>query len=222
MTDKPKNNLRIVRTDPFRMGFPTLPPQNPKKDEQTGRETFGILMMFPPGLKVDRYKAALEYAMIEKFGPDKKVWPRVKRKTENVICDFGKWNAEEAKTPLAGDWDGWTKINTSATALYPPGVVGAVKGADGRFPPVTDPREIYGGRWARAEIEAYYYSNNGGGVTFGLKNVQLLKHDTRFGMSAPRPEDSFADEIPEEYRDDGDAFERGRSDEPVQPTHAGW
>lgn len=211
MTDTKKPDLRVIHTEPFRMGFPTLPPQKPKVDDQTGRETFGILMMFPPGLKTDRYVVALEHAMIEKFGPDAKRWPRYKRKADDVIEDFGKWNEHDAKTPLLplDAWHGWTKINTSTTSMYPPNVVGMVKGPDGRFPHITDPREIYGGRWARATIEAYYYPNNGGGVTFGLKSVQLLKHDTRFGMAPRRPEDDFADDVPEQYRDDGDAFEQG-------------
>lgn len=217
MTTEAKNKLRVVRTDPFRMSFFVVPPMKAKTDDRTGRQTFGGLMLFPPTVKMDRYHAALEYAMIEKFGPDKKNWPRIKRRPEHVITDFEAYNKNEAKTELPGDWCGWHKISCSTRAAYPPGVVGSTKNAEGKFAPITDPREIYGGRWARAEIEAYHYDNDGQGVTFGLRNVQLGKHDTPFGRTNTRPEDVFADEMPEEYRDTGDAFEAGGAPSIVPP-----
>jgi hypothetical protein len=75
---------------------------------------------------------------------------------------------------------------------------------------ITDLREIYGGRWARATIEAYYFNIKGknSGLTFGLSNVQLLKPDTRFGADRPAAEKDF-DEVRGEMAGEGDAFEKG-------------
>jgi hypothetical protein len=208
MSETTKPDARTVHTVAFRMSFPTLPPMAPKKDEATGRETFGVVMLLPPGTDLAPYKAALKAAMVEKFGPNTAQWPKVKRKPDDVVKDFAAYNAESNK-PLAGDWAGWTMVGTAIVADYPPSVVHNYKEDGNRWARCVDKREIFGGRWARAEIQAYYYPNNGGGVTFGLRGVQLLKRDTAFGAAPINPDRAFADDVPEEYRDDGDAFETG-------------
>ena len=208
-----QENLRRLRTPPFRMSFPVLPPMPPRVDEQSGRKTYGIMMLFPPPFDDKPFRVALTEAMTFKHG-ERKNWPKIKRGPDDVIKDFAKYN-REAKTPLAGDWSGWFAINANATAsdeIIPPAVVGPIKGPNGTFPVITDLREIYGGRWARATIDAYYYSVGKGltnGVTFGLSNVQLLKPDTRFGFSRPAAERDF-DDVTGEMAGEGDAFDAGQ------------
>jgi hypothetical protein len=206
-----QENLRRLRTVPFRMAFPILPPMPPRTDEMSGRKTYGILMLFPPPFDDAPFRTALEAAMIAKHG-DRSKWPRCKRGPDDVIKDFAKYNAD-MKTPLQGDWSGWWCIGANATAMdnvAPPAVVGAIMGPDKTFPRITDLREIYGGRWARATIDAYYFEipRKNNGVTFGLSNVQLLKHAERFGFSRPPAERDF-DEVRGEMAGEGDAFETG-------------
>jgi hypothetical protein len=206
-------NLRHMRTPNFRMSFPILPPMEPRRDEQSGRQTYGLMMLFPPPFDRKPFEVALKAAMIVKHGDEPKKWPRMKRNVDDVIQDFEKYNAN-AKTVLSGNWKGWWFINANARAggdNPPPAVVGPLLGPDGKFPVITDRREIYGGRWARASIDAYYFVAPGGlnnGLTFGLSIVQLLKPDTRFGYTRPTAEQDF-DEVHGEMAGEGDAFSKG-------------
>lgn len=207
-----KPNLRRLRTPPFRMSFPCLPPMKPREDEDTGRKTYGIVMLFKPPFDPAPFLKALDEAMKHKFGGDRTAWPKIKRGPKDILRDFEEYNAD-SKSPLAGNWKGWMMVSANATAsesMKPPAVVGPTLGPDGVFPVITDLREIYGGRWARATIEAYYFNIKGknNGLTFGLSNVQLLKPDTRFGAERPAAEKDF-DEVTGEMAGEGDAFETG-------------
>lgn len=198
MTD----NLTKVITPTFRMSFPNLPPMAPRKDALSGRETYGVTLLLPPGSDLTPFRAALKQAVISKFGPDAKGWPKIKRKPDDVITDFAAYNSDSRK-PLPGDWTGWTKISASANTKYPPDVFHNCRTATGDLQRVTDEKEIYGGRWARAVLNAFFYDikGSGSGVTFGLQSVQILKHDTSFGGRANAAADFSDDTIPAEYRD---------------------
>lgn len=191
MTDT-KPNARKIKTPPFRMSFPNI--LVPRAAEEGGKPRFELTLLLPPGTDTAPFKAALRAAMVEKHGEDTSKWPKLKRKADDVIRDFAKYNTEDAKTTLPGNWAGWTMVRTAAQEAKPPGIVGPTKGPDGKFPVIKDPREIYGGRWARATIEAFFYDRKDGkGVTFGLVNVQLLKHDVSFGNGVAKPEEDFDD-----------------------------
>lgn len=208
--DKP--NFRRIRTVPFRMSFPVLPPMPPRVDPDSGRQTYQLSMLFPANTDQKPFRDALREAMVVKFGPDPKQWPRnIKQTPDTVLKDFDNYNST-AKTPLSGDWRGWMLVRANSTvshAIKPPNVVGPIM-IDKKFPVITDLREIYGGRWARATIDAYYFEirNKNNGVTFGLSNVQLLKHDKRFAGDRPDAEQDFEDASPE-WAGHGDAFETG-------------
>jgi hypothetical protein len=215
MNTKVENPCRLITVE-FRLSFPNLPPAPPRKDEDTGRETYGIGMLFPPGTDKTPFMDALRHAMIVKHGSDVKKWPRLKMGPDQVLKDFEEYNAN-SKTPLPGDWENWILVRANSRVSEtsrPPGVVGPTRGPDGMFERISDLREIYGGRWAKASIDAYYYNIKGknNGVTFGLSNVQLLKHDSRFGAMRPPAEDDFED-ASDEWAGKGDAFEtRGKTD----------
>jgi Protein of unknown function (DUF2815) len=185
-----------VRTDPGRMSHPHILRPRTEKDEETGIEktSYQLGLLLPPGTDLQKYKDALKAAMVFKFGPDTSNWPKLKRKPSDVIKNFAEYNAERDK-PLPGDWTGWTLIRANADVKHPPNVVGPTKGPDGKFPRITDEREVYGGRWGRATLDAFFYDSKKGGkgVTFGLNNVQVLKHDTNFGGAVSAAEDDFDD-----------------------------
>lgn len=209
-------SARKIKTTPFRMSFPQL--LTPKeetndKGEKTGKKSYQLSMLFPPGTDLAPLKVALKAAMQEKHGDDVSKWPDLRHKPVDVIRDFARYNASRKK-PLPGDWAGWTLVRANAQESHPPGVVGPTKAANGKFPDVRDMREVYSGRWARASIDAFYFAVKGGGVSFGLKNVQLLKHDTNFSGAVSAPEGDFDDASKDWAGDDRtagapDQFEKG-------------
>lgn len=199
---------RKVRTPEFRMSFPYLLEPRAGFKGNTERKTYGIEMLFPPRTNMAPFRAALLAAMSVKFGPDQKGWPRIQRKPNDVIRDFGEFNSQ-AKTPLEGDWDGWSMVRANCSDKVAPYVVGPLMNADGIFPRITDPREIYGGRWAKAVLQAYYYPGpTSSGVTFGLVSVQLLKHDSHFGIGRSKPEQDY-ENASEEWSGETNANEYG-------------
>jgi hypothetical protein len=161
-------------TGKFRMAFPSL--ITPKKNDK-GEDRWEVVMLFdadsPTVLELGKAIAA---AMTDKFGPDKEKWPKEWRKPLRKGDDFD---------PKYKD-SHFGKIVVSASNRSQPNVVGA----DPKVA-VTDEKQIYGGRWARAHIRAYYYDTKGNkGVTFALNHLQLLENDTPFG-NRTRAEDVF-------------------------------
>jgi len=205
-TDDKKNKARRVRTSKFRMSFPSLLKPRERDD---GVPKYELTMLFPPGLDQKPLKAALFAAMMDKYGVEQKDWPKLRRGPKDVIRDFAEYNAE-SKNPLPGDWKGWTLIRASAGTKFPLQVVGPRKDESGVFPKISDEREVYAGRWAKAMLDGYVYDRKDGrGVTFGLGSVQLLDHDKRFGGGVSKPEEDFEDASAEEWAGDADAFDDG-------------
>jgi hypothetical protein len=219
MSEKP--NPRKFKTGYFRMSFPAL--LKPRKNDE-GNERFELTMLFPPGEFEATRKAAMAAmtaAMTEKYGDDKSKWPKLKRKPTDVIRDFDEYNSESNK-PLKGDWKGWTMMRANASTKMPPNIVGQHKGENGKFPAITDEREVYGGRWARASLEAYVYDRKDGkGVTLGIVNVQLAKHDKKFGGAVTAAEEDF-DDVSDEWAGAGDAFDSGEQASTREEEDAPW
>jgi hypothetical protein len=203
-----QEDLRKVKTPEFRMSFPYLLEPRAGFKGNTERRTYGVEMLFPPKTNMTPFRDALTAAVTMKFGDNRKDWPRLGRTPKDVLRDFGEFNSQ-AKTPLDGDWDGWIMVRANCSDKVAPYVVGPVKNGDGIFPRITDPREIYGGRWAKAVLQAYYYPGpTSSGVTFGLVSVQLLKHDSHFGVGRSKPEQDF-ENATEEWSGQSDDYERG-------------
>lgn len=61
---------------------------------------------------------------------------------------------------------------------------------------IDDKEEVYGGRWARLSLNLYSYNKAGKkGISFGLRNVQLLEKGEKLGgASASDPSKEFAEE----------------------------
>jgi hypothetical protein len=211
MTDT-KNPGQKIKTDPFRMSFPwILLAKEDKGDDGKVKKTFQLGMLYPPGTDLTKYKAALAAAMTNKFGADKSKWPNLRHKPADVIRDFESYNAG-TKKPLAGDWKGWTMIRANAPEAYPPGVVGPVKGGQRQVPEhhrrSRGVRRPVGARDDR-RVPLRPHQTGGKGVTFGLKNLQLLKHDTNFSGAVTAPEEDF-DNASDEWAGEADAFDSGK------------
>lgn len=61
---------------------------------------------------------------------------------------------------------------------------------------IDDKEEVYGGRWARLSLDLYSYNKAGKkGLSFGLRNVQLLDKGEKFGGgSSGDPTKEFSEE----------------------------
>lgn len=72
------------------------------------------------------------------------------------------------------------------TPAQRPLIVGLEKGTDGlpKELPMTEVMKIKGGDWVEPIVDVYYYTQSGGGVTFGLTTVRFLKPDEPFGRNA--------------------------------------
>jgi len=163
---------------PGRLSFPHL--FNAQANDR-GEMRYSLALLLPPETDLKPIRAALAAAAVEKWGADKAKWPKQMRGPDEVIrkCEEKDQYAQFA---------GWHYINMSSSAK--PGVVDAAKND------VTDAAEVYPGRWARVSAAAFAYDNKTKGVSIGLNNVQVLKHDESLG-GKPRAKDDF-----DEYADE--------------------
>ncbi len=199
---KTKKEERInVITPEFRASFPTLF-QARKVNEQDPNEKakFSIQMIFrvaetpeskQRGEKVvdlKPMKDAVIQILLRRLGPN---WQEEVKKRKGdgsplYRLPFRDGNAVEKK-----DVDGYGvgTIFVSASSMYKPGVVDANKVE------VINPQDLYGGCYARAQVDPYWYTVKGNtGVTFGLNNVQKIRDGEPFS-GREKAEDAF-DAIP--------------------------
>jgi hypothetical protein len=163
-------------------------------------ERFSVSLLLSPGhAAIELIEAALIAVATDRWGPRAK-WPRQLRgiMRDPIVKDVADY-------PKIGSFPpGWSFARVGS--LEPPGIVlpdlTVVSKADYRS-------EIYSGRWALAvSTNAYAYEQQtGAGVTLGLNNIQLGKHDTRLGCGRLRPEDEFepSDLDPDDDNDDPEA-----------------
>lgn len=157
---------------PGRLSFPKL--FKPNDAEYGGKYAATILL--PPEYDFAPLKKAMFDVAVAKFGPDRSKWPRNMRGPNDVIRPC------EEKSNMDGYLPGWHFLTASSKDM--PGIV------DAMLKPVTDEREAYPGRWIMMSVNVYGYSNVTHGVSLGLQNVQLRKHDDSFS-SRVRAEDEF-------------------------------
>lgn len=165
-----KTELTRVKVGPGRLSFPYIF----EMQNSEGGPKFGTTILLPPDYDTKPIIAALTAAAEAAWGKDKAKWPKQARKPEDVIRDC------EEKSQFEGYAPGWKFISLSAGPKSPPGVVDALREE------VTDPKEVYPGRWARLSANAYAYKNKTVGVTLGLNNVQLLRNDNSFGRASAK------------------------------------
>jgi len=178
---KAKPEVPLLRVGPGRLSFPAL---LEKKAIEGGVEKYSTVILLPPDYNVAPILKALEDLCVATWGPRAK-WPANARKPESVVrsCD--------EKGHLAGYEPGWHFISCSSNEK--PAVV------NGMREPVTLASDIYAGRWANVSMRPFIYNNVGVGVSLGLNNVQVLKHDTAFGRTSAKQD---FDDVVEEMADD--------------------
>lgn len=160
---KTKRFSKTIVIGPFRMAFPAL---FEPEDTDNG-ERYKMTCLFPPDYKgMKELEDTLYDAMEADFGP-KRDWPngRNDMTPDDKLYDAGtkKYN---------GFKEGWWAMSVSSQDA--PGIIDADKNE------VLSKREVYGGRWARAQVTITTYDNKSKGVAVYLNHVQLLDHDEQF------------------------------------------
>jgi hypothetical protein len=172
MAKTPERLAIKVLLPPCRMSFPWLF----KPQDTDGGPRYQLNMLFPPKTDFKKFEDALYDCMEDLFGKDAKKWPRGRndRGPDEVIRDATEKDYEGYK-------EGWKFVK--AASKDPVGIV------DARRDPVTNEREVYGGRWCRASVTVVAYDNKSKGVGVYLNSIQLLDHDEQFGGRGPAKND---------------------------------
>jgi hypothetical protein len=194
---KPKKTQRQLVIGPFRMAWPAL--FEPEEDDY-GNERFKVACLFPPDANLKPLEDAIYDAWEEEYGTNKADWPAGKNDVwpGEKIADAGKKDYEGFKP-------GWKVVNI--TSKDPPGIIDADKND------VLSKREVYGGRWARAQVNVATYDNKSRGVGVYMNHIQLLDHDEPFSGKG-RAEDAFDKyEMKDRGRGDRDDDRGGRRDD---------
>lgn len=161
-----------VMLPPCRMSFPKLF----EPEDTDGGPRYKANFLYPPGTDFKKFEDALYDVFEEMFGKDEKKWPRGRndRTPDMVVRDCTEKDYEGYKA-------GWRFI--VAGSKDPVGIVDAQRNH------VTNPREVYGGRWCRISVTVRAYDNKSKGVGVYLNSVQLLDHDEQFGGRGPAKND---------------------------------
>ncbi len=131
-------------------------------------------MLFPKDADLTVLLTLVNNVMVEKFGPDKAKWPKIRK----PFRDQGE-KAEKYKGYEAG------AVFSTATSNQKPGLL------DVTGKRITEPLEFYAGCYAMATVRAFYYKNTGNeGVAFGLSNIMKTRDGENIGGRASA-EDEF-------------------------------
>ena len=178
-TERPEFKTVII-TPVFRLSYPNV--WAPKFNQLAKRDQYDIQMLFDK--KTD--KEAL--MPMVKLMNDLAIW-KWGSKPAGFMNPFkdgdtmknGAGELLKEKNPA---FEG--KIILSSWSKLPPGVMDCT----GKNP-ITQHDEIYGGCYARAQLNAYAFEKGANrGVSFGLLHLQKIKDGDAFG-NRTRPEDAF-------------------------------
>ena len=174
MSDKKEKLKGIQITTPtFRLSFPRL--DKPEAYKGKGTEFFSCTMLFDKEDNLDKLKKAVTGAIVEKFGKDKKKWPKIKR----------PWRDGDTKTDLDG-YEGMTYINTK-NARKPLFI-------DRDKTKLSDASKLYAGCYAQAVlIVKAVESGSDWYVTCYLQAVRFVKDGESFAGANVDIDEAFED-----------------------------
>lgn len=187
MAKKDQGRIEVI-TPRCRLSFPSL--FGPRTYQ--GKTKYQTVLLFPPDADLSELRAAIKKVTLEKWNhrPKKLRLP---------------WRDASDKDEIEGYQEGWTWVRVSSD--YPPGIV------DRYGKPVTNKAAVYGGRWARAQVDVYPWDNEfGRGVNLGLVHVQLLEPGEQFGGRASAA-DVFDTVEDDEWLGPPDGDDTGGSDD---------
>lgn len=180
-----------VVTPKFRVSFPQL---DKPKAFGGGDAKYSVTMLFAKDADITTLKKAALNAATEKWGGNAKAMIEKLKKSPKG-WPFRDGDREKPDMP---SHKGMIFISANAKESNQPQVIGPDKSR-------LDPKELYAGAYARAELLAYAYDNSfGKGIGFSLQNLQKLGDGQKFtGKKAA--EDVF--DAVEDQSDDPTAYE---------------
>lgn len=158
-------------------------------------------LSFPYLVKPDTGRAESSNKYSAEIYVPKAVWAKEGKPVVEAILKVGreyfknpKLKLTEFKNPIT-DMDslgkpledyqkGCIRIRAKAAQEYKPTVIGPQKSSEGKFPVWSEDqvKEIKGGDQVRLICSPYAYSQQGGGVAFGLNFVQFAKEGKALGQ----------------------------------------
>ena len=192
-----------ILTPEFRVSFPAI--FEPRAAQPGDKAKYGVTMLFrvtetaeskrlgEKVVDIAPLKDAVRLVAEQKFGTDRTKWPKLKLPFRSTAQE-----EDAAKKNQPGYDTGVIFAMASCPGTNArPGIVYSHAGPDGRPAPLTIPSDFYGGCYARATINPYYWEYMGKqGISFGLQNVQKLRDGEPFGSRAAAENDFDAVEIP--------------------------
>lgn len=173
-----KNPLQVV-TGPVRLSYVHVFEPHSNQADQDPKYSLTMLIPKSDTKTIADIKAAQKLAL--ENGKAKTFGGSIPKNWKNTLHD-GDEEADLEKNP---EYEGHYYM--AVNSKNQPGLV------DRKLNPVMDKAEIYSGCWARVQIGAFAFNNQGGkGVSFGLNHVMKWADDEMFG-GRMRAEDAFGD-----------------------------
>ena len=169
---------KAALTPEFRVSFPYIMTGQEKDQVKNGVVEkvvkYSVTMLFPKDADLTVLATLVNNVMVEKFGPDKTKWPKIRKPFRDQGEKADKYKGYEAGAVFA-----------TATSNQKPGVL------DVTGKRIVEPSEFYAGCYAVATVRAFYYKNTGNeGVAFGLSNIMKTRDGENIGGRASA-EDEF-------------------------------
>lgn len=160
-----------VITPEFRVSFPVV--FEPKSYRGKGQEKFSINMLFPKSTDITELKNMCKSWALSKWGEDG---------IKGV-----KWPFKDGD--VKGKQDGYEMYKDTvwcvATSVHKPQIV-----QPDAETYITEAAVFYPGCYARCEVHAFDYENEGRGISIGLGNLQKTKDGEKFA-GRPSAKDQF-------------------------------
>ena len=152
-----------VVTVPFRVDYPNV--FEARRNDMSGKDEYSICAIFPEDADLEPLNNACKQIMVEKFGADRKKWPK------HFRLPIRKAEEKEKDGNLPKGYEpGMHFMNMKSK--YRPQLV------DQDMQDIIDPSDFYRGCWARASVKPYWYEMKGNkGIAFGLQALQKTDDD---------------------------------------------
>lgn len=174
--------MGLVHTPEFRVSYPKV--FKAELNKLAKREEFSLQALFSPKADMTKLKKACQEAVIEKWGPDPKKWPKNLRLPFRDQADREKERDDGSKFMPEGYVKGATYLNLRSTKR--PGVV------DKDVQPIIAEEDFYAGCFAIATVNAAAYEQGANcGVSLWLNNLQKTR-DGEPLSGRSKAEDDFA------------------------------
>jgi len=158
----------------------------PRRNDLSGEMEYDITLIFPKDADLTALKQAAFEALKDKFGPNKDAWPDNLRQPFRKCRDKWKKDRETGQDIVPQGMEDPDAVFITAKTIMKPGLV------DAALQDIIEPRDFYGGCWARISVRPYAYDKKGNrGVSLGLRNIQKTRDDEAFGDGYAKPQDEF-------------------------------